>query len=293
MQLSIVTTLYGSAPHLDEFRARVRAAADRLAVPYEIVMVNDGSTDGSLEAAIRLAAGDPHIRVADLSRRYGHYEAILAGIRLTAGQIVFVIDSDLEEPPELLDTLWAALHEDAACDLVVACHARRRLRSIPDLGGWLYYRMLRAQTGLDIPRDNFVARIMTRRYADALIAMRERPISFDALSGRVGFGHRILPAVKGSRPATTYPLSRRVRLFVDSMLAYGSKAASIFAYAAIAVAAMGLWAFWTSAATLRLVAIVAATVVIVGIATLCRYLDLLFEEIRYTPPHVRRIYPDE
>src|SRR5262245_34926158 len=134
MQLSIVTTLYGSAAHLDEFSDRLRAAADRLAVPYEIVMVNDGSTDGSLEAAIRIAGADRRIRVADLSRRYGHYEALLAGIRLTGGRVVFVIDSDLEEPPELLDSLWRTLGEDTGCDLVVACHERRRLASLTDVG---------------------------------------------------------------------------------------------------------------------------------------------------------------
>lgn len=293
MPLSIVTTLYGSAPYLDEFSRRLRAAADGLSVPYEIVMVNDGGADGSLELAVRIASADRRVRVVDLSRRYGHYEAILAGIRLTAGRIVFVIDSDLDEPPELLDTLWRSLHEDAGCDLVVACHARRRLVSLTDIGGWLYYRLLRAQTGLDIPRDNFVARIMTRRYADALLAMRERPISFDAMSGRVGFRHRILRATKGSRRATTYSLARRIRLFVDSTLAYGSRASLVFALAAVIVAAAGVWSYFASDGAFRLVLIVAVSTLIAGIATVCRYLDLLLEEIRYTPARVRRIYPDE
>src|SRR6266571_2933508 len=121
MQLSIVTTLYSSAEYLAEFSDRLRAVADRLSVSYEIVMVNDGGPDESLDVAVRIAADDRRIRVIDLSRRYGHYEAILAGIRHAAGDAVFVIDSDLDEAPELLETLWRELQADSECDLVVAC----------------------------------------------------------------------------------------------------------------------------------------------------------------------------
>lgn len=292
MQLSIVATLYGSARYLSEFSERVCAAAGRLSVSYEVVMVNDGSPDESLDLAVRMAAADRRIRVIDLSRRYGHYEAILAGIRHASGDRIFVIDSDLDEPPELLETLWRELGDHPECDLVVACQSQRRLSSIADIGGSLYYRLLRAQTGLDIPRDNLVARIMTRRYAEALLSMCERPVSFDALSARTGFRHRAVPAVKALRRGTTYSFARRATLFVDSMLAYGSRAAHFFALAAIVFAAAGLWSFFVWPRVLQIFLILASCVLMAGVATLCRYLDLLLEEIRHTPARVRRIYPD-
>jgi putative glycosyltransferase len=292
MQLSIVATLYGSATYLSEFYKRVCAAADHLSLSYEIVMVNDGSPDASLDVAVRMAAADRRVRVVDLSRRYGHYEAILAGIRQTSGDNVFVIDSDLDEPPELLEILWRELGEHPECDLIVACQSQRRLRSIADIGGSLYYRVLRAQTGLDIPRDNLVARLMTRRYAGALLSMRERPVSFDALSARAGFRHRAIPAVKAIRRGTTYSFARRATLFVDSMLAYGSRAAHVFALAAIVLAVAGLWSFFMWPQALQVILILASCMLMAGVATLCRYLDLLLEEIRHTPATIRRIYPD-
>src|SRR3954462_365676 len=138
MQLSVVTTVYGSARRLGEFCDRVRAAAARLSLSYEIIVVRDGGGEAGLEATVGVTASDRYIRVLDLSRRYGHYEAILAGVRYATGDAVFVIDSDLDEPPELLETLWQTLAADRDCDLAVACQQRRRLRSIADAGGWLY-----------------------------------------------------------------------------------------------------------------------------------------------------------
>jgi putative glycosyltransferase len=293
MQLSIVTTLYGSAAHVDEFWRRIQAAADGLSVSYELVVVNDGGPDDSLGIAVGMAAADRRIRVVDLARRYGHYEAILAGIRQACGDAIVVIAADLDEPPELVETLWRALGDGSTGDLVVACHARRPLRSVADVGGWLYYRMLRAQTGLDIPLDNFVARIMTRRYADALVALRERPVSFDALSARAGFHHRTIAAEKAPSRGTTYSLGRRAALFVDSMLAYGSRASLVVAVLAGAVLVLGVVAASTSPRAFQIVAAVAAGAILAGLAVLYRYLDLVLEELRYTPARVRRIYPDE
>src|SRR4051795_8665107 len=91
MQLSVVTTVYGSARRLGEFCDRVRAAAARLSLSYEIIVVRDGGGEAGLEATVGVTASDRYIRVLDLSRRYGHYEAILAGVRYATGDAVFVM----------------------------------------------------------------------------------------------------------------------------------------------------------------------------------------------------------
>src|SRR5204863_3714715 len=108
------------------------------------ILVNDTGPDDSLAVALELVAQDKRIRAVDLSRRYGHYEAMLAGLSQAKGRFVLLIDSDLEEPPELLNELWNELQRDGECDLVVACQSSRRLRSLRDLGGAFYYRALRA-----------------------------------------------------------------------------------------------------------------------------------------------------
>lgn len=292
MQLSIVTTLYRSAAHVAEFLDRTRHVADGLAVEYEIVLVNDASPDDSLPIALRSVAPGSPVRIIDLARRYGHYEAMLAGLRQAKGEHVFLIDSDLEEPPELLRTLWDEMKKSAEYDLVVACQVTRRGRSVAELGGALYYRLLRSQTGLDIPRDNLVARLMTRRYVDALLTTAESAVSFDAMSARIGFRHLEVPAVKQPRGSTTYSMTRRTVIFVDSMLAYGSGAAVVFAMLALLIAAAGLGALLFYERAFRFVICAAAVFALLGIAILCRYQYLLLEEVRYRPARVRRVYPD-
>jgi hypothetical protein len=117
-------------------------------------------------------------------------------------------------------------------------------------------------------------------------------ISFDALAARIGFRHREVPGVKTSRGSTTYSLTRRTTIFVDSMLAYGAGFSSIFLLAALIIGVAGLMALLFAQSVFPFVMLAAAIVGILGIAVLCRYQSLLLEEIRYRPAQVRRIYPD-
>ena len=108
MKLSIVSTLFQSAPYINESYQCVSAAAKRLVGDdYEIVLVNDGSPDNSLDLAIRLTEQDPHV-VVDLSRNFGHHKAMMTGLAHSKGELVFLIDSDLEEEPEWLETFFSA-----------------------------------------------------------------------------------------------------------------------------------------------------------------------------------------
>jgi putative glycosyltransferase len=102
MKLSIVTTLYQSAPFIAEFHRRVSQVAQRITPDYEIVMVDDGSPDESLQTALALQTRDPRLKIIELSRNFGHHKALMGGMDHAEGELVFLIDVDLEEPPELL-----------------------------------------------------------------------------------------------------------------------------------------------------------------------------------------------
>ena len=118
MKLSIVATLYQSAPYIDEFHKRASASAKQLlGDDYEIVLVNDGSPDNSLDLAIRLTERDSHVVVVDLSRNFGHHKAMMTGLAHAKGELVFLIDSDLEEEPEWLLSFASAML-DKRCDVV-------------------------------------------------------------------------------------------------------------------------------------------------------------------------------
>ena len=102
MDLSIVTTLYASAPYLEEFYARTCVVAERVTSDFEIILVNDGSPDNSLEIALSLYRKDARVRIVDLSRNFGHHKAMMTGLIHARGDLVFLLDSDLEEAPEFL-----------------------------------------------------------------------------------------------------------------------------------------------------------------------------------------------
>src|SRR5262250_2139442 len=109
MQLSIVTTLYGSEHFIDEFHRRMVAAANEITEDFEIIFVNDGSPDDSLTRALALSEKDPRVIVVDLSRNFGHHKAMMTGLSYARGELVFLIDSDLEEQPELLGDFYNRL----------------------------------------------------------------------------------------------------------------------------------------------------------------------------------------
>ena len=99
---SFVAPVFNEAGSLPEFHAQLKAVADKLGEPYEIILVNDGSRDESLEVIHRLAREDEHVKYVDLSRNFGHQEALTAGYDYASGQAVISLDSDCQHPPELI-----------------------------------------------------------------------------------------------------------------------------------------------------------------------------------------------
>ncbi|MFQ5442623.1 MAG: glycosyltransferase, partial [Thermodesulfobacteriota bacterium] len=111
MKLSIVTTMYHSAPYLEEFYERVKKEAARITKSFEIIFVNDGSPDESLDIALSLHKKDKRVSVVDLSRNFGHHRAMMTGLSYATGELVFLVDCDLEEEPELLGTFHEKFKE--------------------------------------------------------------------------------------------------------------------------------------------------------------------------------------
>jgi putative glycosyltransferase len=139
MKLSIVATLYQSAPYIPEFLRRAAASASELVGDdYEIVLVNDGSPDDSLAVAVAATAQDPHLRVVDLSRNFGHHKAMMTGLAHARGELVYLLDSDLEEEPEWLARFAARLRE-LDCDVVYGVQVTRKGEWFERWSGQLYY----------------------------------------------------------------------------------------------------------------------------------------------------------
>ena len=234
MRLSIVATLYRSARHLEEFHARVSAAAARVTPDYEIVLVNDGSPDDSLTVALNLLGHDHRIRIIDLARNFGHHKAMMTGLAEARGDLVFLIDSDLEEAPELLTEFVEAI-QDGQADVVYGVQDRRRGGLVERLSGWLFFRLFNLLSEQQIPENLVTVRLMTRRYVSALVSHRERKTMIAGLWALTGFTQIASTIAKGAKGNTAYSFTHKVSLLVDSITSFSDRPLILIFYLGLAI----------------------------------------------------------
>ena len=223
--LSIVVPCYNEAACLDALYARVSAVA-RAAFgdDHEILLVNDGSTDASWPAMARLAHADPCVTAVNLSRNYGHQLALTAGLDLARGDLILILDADLQDPPELLPDMLEALKREAA-DVV---YAVRRARAGESFGkrasAALFYRLLVRLTDTDIPLDTGDFRLMTRRALDAFLSLPEQARFIRGMVAWIGFKQVPFVYDRAERHGgeTHYPLSKMLSLAFDAVTGFST-----------------------------------------------------------------------
>lgn len=222
MHLSIVSTLYNSAPYLEEFHRRAMAAAEEITSDVEMILINDGSPDDALEVAIDLHKRDPRVTVVDLSRNFGHHRAMMAGLSYAKGDLVLLIDCDLEEPPELLPALYQRLREQR-CDVVYGVRKNRRDHPGFELTANAFYWLMARTGGIDLPRNLITLRLMTQRYVSNLTRHQERDVLIAGLWAITGF--KQVPFEVTKQPAhhrTNYSIHARAKMTVDYFTAFSS-----------------------------------------------------------------------
>lgn len=223
MRLSIVTTLYRSAPYIAEFCARSSVAAAQLAGDdFEIILVNDGSPDDSLAVAVAVAEENPKVTVVDLSRNFGHWKAMRAGLGLARGALVYMTDSDLEEEPELLLVLEQA-RQEAKAQVAYATQAKRRGGLFERLSGAAFYKIYNALADTPMPRNFMTSRVMTRTYVDAVLSYDETNFFFPGLLVHAGFKQVGLACRKHGGSPTTYNFARKLALAVEALTSFSAK----------------------------------------------------------------------
>jgi glycosyltransferase involved in cell wall biosynthesis len=220
--VSVVAPVFNEEATLDELHRRLTPALAPLGT-YEIVLVDDGSTDGSWSRLLELAARDPKLRLLRLSRNFGHQAALSAGLDAARGDAVILMDADLQDPPEVIPSLVAKWHE--GFDVVYAIRADRvgesriRLVSIS-----LFYRLLRRISPTDIPRNAGDFRLLSRRAADAISAMPERARFLRGMTSWIGFRQTGVVYSREARFAgvSKYPPAKLVRLAFDGITSFST-----------------------------------------------------------------------
>lgn len=304
--LSVVTTLYRSAAHIEEFVERSAAAArDLVGESFEIVIVNDGSPDDSLERSRALRERYPQIVLVDLSRNFGHHIALLEGMRQSRGDLVYLIDSDLEEAPEWVSSFRDRLVADRA-DVVFGYQEQRKGGWFERVSGAIYWSVFRRLSGLDMPRNVVTCRLMTRRYVDAVMAYGEREVSIGAVLHVAGFVQVGMSVVKKDKGSTSYSMRLKVWHLVNSISAFSTKPLTAIFLLGAGVSSVGLvllvylvlaalfWsrspAGWTSVmASVWLI----GGVIMLSLGVIAIYLGKVFSEVKARPRAiVRSVEPE-
>jgi polyisoprenyl-phosphate glycosyltransferase len=222
--LSIVVPLFNEADNVDELLRRITSVVRGLSDPpaaYEVILVDDGSRDATLEKLLAAAHDDPHLRVISLSRNFGHQIAATAGLDAARGDAVVLMDGDLQDPPELIDDFLAKFRE--GYDVVFATRRRRAGESKFKLfTAALFYRVIRRLTNVSIPVDTGDFRLMSRRVVAALRDSRERHRFIRGLVSWVGFKQTGIAYDRAERHSGTskYPVSKMLKFAIDGITAF-------------------------------------------------------------------------
>jgi len=217
MKLSIVTTLYKSESYITEFYERITKEAKKITSDYEIIFVNDGSPDNSLERAVEIFKKDSHLKVIDLSRNFGHHKAIMTGLAHASGDYVFLLDCDLEEKPEVLSSFWAKLNNNKCLDVIYGVQETRKGSWFEKYSGQMFYEAFNFFSGVKIPKNFLTVRLMKQNYVSSLVSFQEKEIVFSILTVLNGFNTEECPVQKLSHSPTTYSTFSKIKLLFNAI----------------------------------------------------------------------------
>lgn len=247
MKLSIVTTLYRSSPYIEEFYHRISKEAQKITDEYEIIFVDDGSPDNSLHKVITLYHNDPKVVVVELSRNFGHHKAMMTGLAQSKGEYVFLIDSDLEEEPELLGQFWQELHQDDDLDVVYGVQESRKGGWFEKWSGEIFYKLFNKISHINVPNNLVTCRLTTREYNKALVSHQEREIFLAGLWVISGFNQKGFIVKKHSHSQTTYSFKHKLSLLLNSLTSFSSFPLKIVFYIGLLISSLSFsYIVWIS-----------------------------------------------
>ena len=242
LRLSVVTPCHDEENSLEELHRRVSAVCQNVVgTEYEFVLVNDGSLDKTWLRMMLLAERDPHVMAVNLSRNHGHQLALTAGLSLCRGERIFILDADLQDPPELLAPMMARM--DAGADVVYGQRQKREGETaFKRLTAALFYRLLRRLVDIDIPLDTGDFRLMSQRALNILNGMPEQHRFVRGLVSWIGFRQEALPYARAARFAgdTKYPVSKMLRFALDAITSFSIRPLRIASWLGVGAGIGGL-----------------------------------------------------
>jgi len=304
--ISIVAPIFNEAENIPELYRRIRDVLDSTGDPWELLMVDDGSTDGSTDLIREYHAQDPRVVPVIFARNFGHQIAVTAGLDYARGDAVVIIDSDLQDPPEVILDLLAKWRE--GYEVVYAVRAEREGETwFKTFTASLFYRLIYRITDVDIPLDTGDFRLLDRKVVEVLKTMRERHRFLRGMSVWVGFRQTGVTYKRAARYAgeTKYPLRKMLKFAMDAITSFSyfplqlamyvgfiSAGLSILAIPVVIVMRLaGSQAFFGQATTLIAVLFLGG-VQLISLGILGEYVGRLYDEAKGRPLYIVSEAPD-
>jgi len=295
--LSVVAPVFNEAATVAELHRRTAAAlAD---VPFELILVDDGSTDDTGRLAAAIAADDERVRVVSLSRNFGHQAAITAGLDRARGDATVIIDGDLQDPPEVIARMLERWREGA--DVVYAVRDRRQGETRLKLATarW-FYRVFSKLSPVDLEPDSGDFRLLDRRALDAVNTMRERSRFLRGMTSWVGFRQASVTYERDPRfgGETKYTLPRMLRFSFDAISSFSNvplQAAMVLGFVFSIIAFLGIpvaigfriaGEFVPGIATVLLVVLLLGGIQLITVGIIGEYLGRVYDEVKRRPLYI-------
>ena len=303
---SIIAPIFNELDNLPELYARIRDVLSATGGTWELILVDDGSTDGSTDRIRELAAQDKHVRPVIFARNFGHQVAITAGWDYARGEAVVIIDADLQDPPEVIPEMIAKWKE--GFEVVYAVRAEREGETwFKKISAAAFYRIIYRITDVKIPVDTGDFRLMDRKVVDVLKKMRERHRFPRGMSAWVGFRQVGVPYKRSARHAgvTKYPFKKMLRLALNAITGFSYFPLQLATYVGFVAAALSILAIpvvifmrvaghsaFLGQATTLIAVLFLGGVQLISLGVLGEYIGRIYDEAKGRPLYIVREAPE-
>jgi len=297
---TIIAPIYNELENLPLLYARVREEMDKTEQGWELIMVDDGSRDGSTELIHKLAAADERVRPVIFARNFGHQIAVSAGLDYSRGDAVIVIDSDLQDPPEVIGNLIAKWRE--GYEVVYAVRTEREGETkFKTQTAALFYRLIDRITDIKIPLDTGDFRLMDRKVVNIMVAMREHNRFLRGMSAWTGFRQIGVEYKRKARHAgvTKYPLKKMLSLAMNAVTGFSMWPLQLATRVGVFLGALGLLAIpvvillhllaqvqFHGLATLAILNTLLSALILVFLGLVGEYLGRVYDEAKNRPLYI-------
>jgi len=301
MKYSIILPVYNESENVQLLHERISKVMTKLKSPFEMIFVNDGSTDRTVEKLETLYKKDKTVKIINFSRNFGHQTAVSAGLKYCTGDMVAILDSDLQDPPEVLPDFFKKL--ESGYDTVYAIRKNRKETAWKKFAYSTYYRLLKSLANVDIPLDSGDFCVMSRRMIDAINSLPERNRFVRGLRSWVGFKQAGLAYDRDARSAgeSKYTMSKLFKLASDGIFSFSYmplQAITWLGFVGILFSVIGsLWAGYQKFFTANYNAVpgFATTVILImfigglqlfSLGVVGEYMRRMYDEIKARPQYI-------